>query len=144
MTRFLNTPCVLLASALALAACASTVDKIKHIGDAPSLSPIAVSPGIVGGAPVLVPQPSLDATPPQANSLWRAGSRSFFRDPRAQQVGDLITLEIHIGDKATIANTTTRTTTTSEQANAANLLGPESRLKGILPAKVDPPTLLQL
>ena len=144
MTHLLNTPCVLLASALVLAACASTVDKIKHIGDAPSLSPIAVSPGIVGGAPVLVPQPALDATPPQANSLWRAGSRSFFRDPRAQKVGDLITVEIDIGDKAKIANTTTRTTTASEKANAANLLGFESRLKGILPDKVDPTNLVNL
>jgi flagellar L-ring protein precursor FlgH len=144
MTRLLNTPCVLLASALALAACASTVDKIKHIGDAPSLSPIAVPPGIVGGAPVLVPQPLPDVTPPQANSLWRTGSRSFFRDPRAQKVGDLITVEIDIGDKAKIANTTTRTTTASEKANAANLLGLESRLKGILPDAVDPANLVNL
>src|SRR6476646_2654701 len=78
------------------------------------------------GAPALP-----DVTPPQANSLWRTGSRSFFRDPRAQKVGDLITVEIDIGDKAKIANTTTRTTTASEKANAANLLGLESRLKGI-------------
>jgi flagellar L-ring protein precursor FlgH len=91
-----------------------------------------------------VPQPSLDATPPQANSLWRAGSRSFFRDPRAQKVGDLITVEIDIGDKAKIANTTTRTTTASEKANAANLFGLESRLKGILPDKVDPTNLVNL
>jgi len=93
---------------------------------------------------VLVPQPLPDVTPPQANSLWRTGSRSFFRDPRAQKVGDLITVEIDIGDKAKIANTTTRTTTASEKANAANLLGLESRLKGILPDAVDPTNLVNL
>jgi flagellar L-ring protein FlgH len=144
MTRLFNIPCVLLASGLALAACASTVDKIKHIGEEPPLSPIAVPPGIVSGAPVLLPQPYPEAQATQANSLWRAGSRSFFRDPRAQKTGDLITVEIDIGDKAKIANTTTRTTSASEKANAANLLGLESRLKGILPDAVDPTNLVNL
>ena len=143
-SRRFTTLCVVLASGLALAACASTVDKIKQIGQAPSLSPISVPTGIVGGAPVLVPQPLADLQAPQANSLWRTGSRSFFRDPRAQKVGDLITVEIDIGDKAKIANTTTRTTTASEKANAANLFGLESRLKGILPDKVDPTNLVNL
>jgi flagellar L-ring protein FlgH len=53
-------------------------------------------------------------------------------------------VEIDIGDKAKIANTTTRTTTASEKANAANLFGLESRLKGILPDKVDPTNLVNL
>jgi flagellar L-ring protein FlgH len=135
-----TTPCVLLATGLALAACVSTVDKIKQIGQPPPLSPIAVSPGILSG----VPQPSLDSQASQSNSLWRPGSRSFFRDPRAQKVGDLITVQIVIGDSAKIANTTTRTTTATEKANAANFLGLESRLKGILPSAVDPANLVNL
>ncbi len=143
-SRRFTAHCVLFAAGFAVAACAGTVDKIKHIGEPPALSPIEVPPGIVSGAPVLVPQPLPDAQGPQANSLWRMGSRSFFRDPRAQKMGDLITVEIDIGDKAKIANTTTRTTTASEKANAANLLGFESRLKGILPDKVDPTNLVNL
>jgi flagellar L-ring protein precursor FlgH len=144
LTRRFTTSCVLFAAGLALAACASTVDKIKNIGEPPPLSAISVPSGIVSGASVILPQPSPELQAPQANSLWRAGSRSFFRDPRAQKMGDLITVEIDIGDKAKIANTTTRTTTASEKANAANLLGLESRLKGILPAKVDPTNLVNL
>ncbi len=147
MTRFarrFTAHCVLFAIGFALAACAGTVDKINHIGEPPALSPIAVSPGIVSGAPVLLPQPYPDVQAPQANSLWRAGSRSFFRDPRAQKIGDLITVQIAIGDTAKIANTTTRTSTASEKANAANLLGLESRLKGILPDAVDPTNLVNL
>jgi flagellar L-ring protein FlgH len=140
LTCRFTTPCVLLATGLALAACASTVDKIKQIGAPPALSPIAVSPGVLGG----VPQPSMDSQASQANALWRPGSRSFFRDPRAQKVGDLITVQIVIGDSAKIANTTTRTTTASEKANAANFLGLESKLKGILPSAVDPTNLVNL
>jgi flagellar L-ring protein precursor FlgH len=147
MTRFtrrFTAHCALFAIGFALAACAGTVDKINHIGEPPALSPISVPPGIVSGAPVLLPQPYPETQAPQANSLWRAGSRSFFRDPRAQKIGDLITVQIAIGDTAKIANTTTRTSTASEKANAANLLGLESRLKGILPDAVDPTNLVNL
>jgi flagellar L-ring protein precursor FlgH len=143
-TRHLAFRFALLAEVLVLAACAGTVDKIKHIGQPPPLSPIIVPPGIVSGAPVLVPQPYVDSRPPQANSLWRAGSRSFFHDPRAQKVGDLLTVQIDIGDKAKIANTTTRTSAATEKSNATNFLGLESRLKGILPDAVDPTNLINL
>jgi flagellar L-ring protein precursor FlgH len=135
---------VLLAAAGLISACAGTADRIKHIGQPPALSPIAVPPGIVSGAPVQVPQPAAENQPPQANSLWQIGSRSFFRDPRAAKIGDLLTVQIDIGDQAKIANTTTRSTTASENANVTNFLGLESRLKGVLPDAVDPSSLVNL
>jgi flagellar L-ring protein FlgH len=135
---------VVLSAASLLAACSTTVDKIQHIGQPPSLSPIAVPPNIAAGAPVQLPQPASDFQPPQANSLWQVGSRSFFRDPRAAKVGDLLTVQIAIGDQAKIANTTTRSTNASENASAPNLLGLESRLKGVLPGAVDPSSLVKL
>jgi flagellar L-ring protein precursor FlgH len=131
-------------ASLLLTSCASTVDKIEQIGKPPALSPIHVQPNIVAGAPVQVPQPAIENLPPQANSLWQAGSRSFFRDPRAAKIGDLLTVQIAIGDQAKIANTTSRSTTASEDASAPNLLGLESRLKGILPKSVDPSSLVKL
>ena len=135
----------LLTVSWALTACAGTVDKIEHIGQPPGLSPIAVPSGIVAGAPVQVPQPAPDLGPPQqANSLWQVGSRSFFRDPRAAKIGDLITVMIDIGDQAKIANTTTRSTNASENSNATNFLGLESKLKGVLPDAVDPTSLVKL
>ncbi|HXJ03323.1 MAG TPA: flagellar basal body L-ring protein FlgH [Micropepsaceae bacterium] len=136
-------PLALIVASL-LAGCASTVEKIDQIGKPPALHPIAVPQGIVAGAPVSLPQPVPDNQPPQANSLWQVGSRSFFRDPRAAKIGDLLTVQIAIGDQAKIANTTTRTTNASENANATNALGLESRLKGILPDAVDPTSLIKL
>ena len=47
----------LMFASMALGACASTRDRIANIGQPPPLSPITVPPGIVHGAPVLVPQP---------------------------------------------------------------------------------------
>jgi flagellar L-ring protein FlgH len=127
-----------IAAALSLTACASTIDKIENIGKPPALDPIAVPP-----RPVVVPQPAPEPQAQNVNSLWRAGSRSFFRDPRAQKVGDLITVEIAIGDEAKLANTTTRSTNASENANLDNLFGLESRLKGVLPKAVDPSSLVK-
>ena len=135
---------VVLTATTLLGACTTTVDKIKHIGEPPGLSPIQVQPNIAAGAPVYLPQPASDYQAPQANSLWQVGSRSFFRDPRAAKVGDLLTVQIAIGDQAKIANTTTRSTNASENASAPNLLGLESRLKGFLPDAVDPSSLVKL
>jgi flagellar L-ring protein precursor FlgH len=134
----------LLVTTSLLAGCASTVDKIKQIGQPPSLSPIAVPANMAAGAPVQLPQPAAEYQPREANSLWQVGSRSFFRDPRAGKVGDLLTVQIAIGDQAKIANTTTRSTNASENASAPNLLGLESRLKGVLPDSVDPSSLVKL
>jgi len=145
MTRFIRRSglSLSLAGVLGLAACQSTLDKIDQIGQAPPLSPIAVAPGEAAGGPVYVPQPPPEPPQQKANSLWRAGSRSFFRDPRAQKVGDLLTVAIDIGDQAKIANTTTRTTNASENANLTNFLGFESKLKNILPDAVDPTSLVK-
>ena len=79
---------------LALTACESTIDRINQIGQPPPLSPIAVAPGQAAGGPVYVPQPPPEPPQSKANSLWRAGSRSFFRDPRAQKIGDILTVSI--------------------------------------------------
>ena len=43
-----------------------------------------------------------------ANSLWRNGSRSFFKDQRAHQIGDLLTVTVNITDQANFANETQR------------------------------------
>jgi flagellar L-ring protein precursor FlgH len=133
---------LLLSTALALGACASTLDRIENIGQPPPLSPIAVPPNVAAGGPVYLPQPAYEAQPQKPNSLWRAGSRSFFRDPRAQKAGDILTVSIDIGDQAKIANTTTRSSTASEDAGVSNFLGLESRLKGFLPDAIDPDKLV--
>ncbi len=144
MMRSIRRRTLMLSTAFTLTACASTLDRLEHIGQAPPLSPIAVPPNMAAGAPVYLPQPPADAEPRQANSLWRSGSRSFFRDPRAQKVGDILTVSIGIGDQAKIANTTSRSTKASENAGVPNFLGLESRLKGVLPDAVDPSSLVNL
>jgi flagellar L-ring protein precursor FlgH len=133
---------VMACTSLVFAACAGTIDKLHNIGVPPSLSPIAVPPNMAAGAPVYIPQPPPPPEARELNSLWRQGSRSFFRDPRAAKTGDILTVRIDIGDQAKIANSTSRTRSGEENAGAPNLLGLESRLPGILPDAVDPANLV--
>jgi flagellar L-ring protein precursor FlgH len=132
---------LMLSVSLAFAACGG---RIGQIGQAPPLSPITVPPNIAAGAPVLVPQPPSYPVARELNSLWRPGSRSFFRDPRAAKTGDILTVTIDITDQAKIANTTSRSTSASENAALPNFLGLESLLPGVLPDEVDPANLVDL
>jgi len=89
-----------------------------------------------------MPQPVLEAREP--NSLWRTGSRAFFKDQRASRVGDLVTVNITIDDKATIANQSTRNRNNTENAAASSFFGWETQLGRIFPEAVNPASLVDL
>jgi len=45
-----------------------------------------------------------------------ARRQSFFHDPRAMHIGDVITVNVTVADTATLQNSTTRTRTNSDDA----------------------------
>ena len=57
------------------------------------------------------------------NSLWRNGSRAFFKDQRAHQVGDILTVKVNLNDKAMIANETQRSRENKEDSGVDNFFG---------------------
>jgi flagellar L-ring protein precursor FlgH len=124
-----------------LAGCGA-IDRIDNIGAAPALAPISNPTSEPGYRPVTMPMPAPEQVVYQPNSLWRSGARAFFRDQRAAKVGDILTVIINIADSAKVDNTTQRTRANSENAAAPNLLGFESKLKNVLPAAVDPTSLV--
>ena len=66
-----------------------------------------------------------------ANSLWRNGSRSFFKDQRAHQIGDLLTVTVNITDQANFANETQRSRTNKEDSGHYRLhRRPDARRAG--------------
>ena len=81
----------------------------------------------MGYPAALVPlEQSYSPTPPQpgsAGSLWRAGSRSFFRDQRAHEVGDILTINIDIDDRASLQNSTARDRSAETQAGVGSFFG---------------------
>jgi len=119
-----------------LAGC-TTMDRLDHVGEAPRLSPIGGSPRS-SERQIALPMASQEPTVFQSNSLWAAGSRSFFKDQRASKVGDILTVLIDISDKAELSNQTARSRTGSEKADVTNLLGLEQAAGQLLPGGYDP------
>jgi flagellar L-ring protein precursor FlgH len=135
---------VLLLVASTLAAC-NTFTRLSQVGQEPPLSKIQ-NPATVQPT-VTMPMPTPIPIERQANSLWRSGARAFFKDQRANQIGDILTVTINIADTATISNSTSRTRNNAETANAPNLLGYEriwERLPGANSTTLDPANLINL
>ncbi|MBN9531852.1 MAG: flagellar basal body L-ring protein FlgH [Alphaproteobacteria bacterium] len=126
----------------ALSGCGA-IDRIENIGKPPALAPVTNPVQEAGYQRVSIPTPA-QAGPREANSLWRPGSRSFFNDPRASHVGDILTIDISIADAAKISNTTTRSRANSDDANLTNFFGLEGTLTRILPSGADPASLVKM
>lgn len=127
------------ASLAMLAGClggCTAVDRLKNIGAGPP-----------DFTPINNPQASaVTASPPVgnaqlSNSLWQPGAHSFFHDPRASHVGDVITVDVTIADSGQISNTTNTANTNSETANLSNFFGLENKLAAV---GMDPTKLVNL
>src|ERR1700681_1501075 len=135
---------IILSSALlSLAAAAggcSSIDRLSQIGEQPKLAAIENPTSQPGYKPVQMPMPKPETASYNANSLWRNGSRAFFKDQRAARIGDLLTVTVNITDKANIANETQRSRTSKEEYGIADFAG--SKLLTGNAAKVLPGRLL--
>lgn len=118
-------------AALSLQGC-SGLDRLATIGDPPALTAIQNPVSQPGYRPVSLPMPTPEPVHYNANSLWRSGSRTFFKDQRASRVGDILTVLVEITDKAEIDNTTERTRSNSEDLGIDSLGGYEDLLKKLM------------
>lgn len=134
----------LVAACALLTANCSVADRLSQIGQTPALSPIEDPRAQPGYKPVQMPMPNPEPAMYAPNSLWRAGARTFFKDQRARQIGDILTVKVRFSDKATIDNQTTKSRTGSDEAGITNLMGYETALiEKILPADADSANLLK-
>jgi flagellar L-ring protein precursor FlgH len=85
-----------------------------------------------------MPMPASQPSPNEANSLWRSGSRAFFKDQRAAQVGDIVTVLVNMNDAANLKNVTSAARTSSEAGGIPNFFG----LEKLLPKVIDPTKLV--
>lgn len=133
----------MLVAASALSGC-NTLQRLADVGAEPKLTGIENPIHQRGYKPVSLPMPAPVTAHREPNSLWRPGSRAFFKDLRASRVGDLVTVVIDIDDKGELANTSERRRSALEGADAPALLGYEASLSRILPEAVNPDNLLEL
>lgn len=127
-------PLLLLAGTaiMSLSACGAVNEAVNG----PTLAPMGYPAAIVPTQQMVATAPQ--GTPAGANSLWRAGARTFFNDQRARGVGDILTVSVEINDSAQTSNQTSGTRSNSYQAATPNVFGFESSLGKVFPSEYDP------
>ena len=128
-----------LVSIASLACGCSSIDRLRGLGDQPPLTAINNPTAAAGYKPVQMPMPAPQPAIYQPNSLWRTGSRAFFKDQRAHQMGDILTIVVNINDQANWQNETQRSRKNSEDSGVTDFLG-SKLLKGpaaaVMPGKI--------
>ncbi len=114
---------VLAALAASLLSGCAAFNRLATIGEPPPLTPVNNPTTRPGYKPVQMPMPAAQPASYNPNSLWRNGSRAFFKDQRAHQVGDILTVKVNITDKAIIDNETKRSRDTKEDSGIDNFFG---------------------
>lgn len=125
-----SSPLVALGLLLALSGC-DTLSRLSEIGRPPALAPTEDPTRTPGWHPVTMPMPAPQPAPSDTESLWRPGSRAFFKDQRAARVGDLVTILVSMNDQATLKNATTATRNAAEAMGVPNLFGLENVLSHV-------------
>jgi flagellar L-ring protein precursor FlgH len=118
----------------------SSIDRLSQIGEKPKLTEIENPTTQPGYKPVQMPMPKPEVASYSPNSLWRSGSRAFFKDQRAARVGDLLTVTVNITDKANIANETQRSRSASDDSGITDFVG--SKTLGVQAQKILPGRIL--
>jgi flagellar L-ring protein precursor FlgH len=132
----------LLAAGLLLAGC-NAATRLSEIGRGPQFSEIENPTETPNWRPVSMPMPAPREPAGNPNSLWRPGARAFFRDQRAAQVGDILTVLVQIRDEAQLENSSSRTRNNSETLGLPAMLGLQSSINRILPNDVSAANLIQ-
>ena len=131
--------------ATSLTSCASTLDKLDQVGKPPTFSAVQDPTTQPGYQPMTWPLPA--ERPPEkqyTNSLWQPGARTFFRDQRANRVGDILRVKIEIRDKAEVDNETERKRNNAENIGAPSLFGLQDRIFRALPGRADAGNLVSI
>ncbi len=132
------------AALTALCGC-NALTRLSEVGSAPSISPIENPTAQPGYQPVEMPMPAVQMASPHPNSLWRQGSRGFFKDQRASRVGDILTVQIAMEDKALLENKSEQKRgDDKDTTSVAALAGLETYAGKILPGAVNPANLIDI
>ncbi|GMB82932.1 flagellar basal body L-ring protein FlgH [Shinella zoogloeoides] len=103
-----------LSVALALSGCSSQA--INEIGKAPAMSPIGSGLNYAA-TPQMAAYPKQPRSAVSGYSIWSDQQSALFKDSRAFKVGDILTVNIRVNDKASFDNKTDRSRTNKSGIN---------------------------
>lgn len=119
----------------------SQIDRLEYVGKEPPMEMVKSPTEKLGYAPISWPAPeSKSGNIRTANSLWQDGSRTFFRDQRARNIGDILMVNVTINDKAEIDNKTERKRQTTDDLDIPGLFGMQDKIFDALPGDVSSTT----
>ncbi|MBC7800382.1 MAG: flagellar basal body L-ring protein FlgH [Gemmatimonadaceae bacterium] len=118
------------------------LQRLAEIGSRPAMTPSTDPTKDPDWRPITMPTPRTEPAMATANSLWRPGSRAFFKDQRAAQVGDIVTVVVKVVDSAVVKNGTQATRTGNQALGVPDLFGLQSSISRALPKGVDLTKLL--
>ncbi len=132
MNPFLKTTTAL--SMIILLSGCGAASRLANVGAPPKLTKIE-NPAEEGDyTRVSMPMPPKQEIVRESNSLWGSTKQTFFKDQRASDIGDILTVLIDIDDEAELENETERRRSAGEDVELNNALGFENRLIDALPA----------
>jgi flagellar L-ring protein precursor FlgH len=109
--------------------------RLTEIGTTPKLSKIPEDPQKDPAyRPVRLPMPAQPQADDNPASLWRPGAKAFFKDTRAKEVGDILTIRLKLDDSAKLKNSTKRERDDGETAKVDAMLGYEGVVRNAVPA----------
>ncbi len=121
---------------LAIGGC-NTFTRLSEVGTEPRMTRITNPTEAPGYRPVSLPMPAPQVLADNPNSLWRPGAKAFFKDIRAKEVGDILTVKLRLEDRARLENKTMRGRDDSESMGVDAFLGYETNLSKVLPEAVN-------
>jgi len=128
-----------------LASGCNLLSRLSEVGAEPKMSNIENPVEKKDYQPISMPMPEPIIASPNSNSLWRQGSRGFFKDQRASSIGDIITVKVKIKDTASLENKSEQKRgNNSDTVKVNSLAGLETKFDEFLPDSVNPANLIDL
>lgn len=115
--------------------------KLSEVGSEPKMSQISNPVAQPGYRPVTMPMPAPQIVEDNPNSLWRPGAKAFFKDIRAKEVGDILTVRLSLDDSASLNNATNRTRGGSESTELNTIMGFSNPVEKVFKTADNPNTL---
>lgn len=132
---------LLIVASLVLSGCTNNMlQKLSTVGEPPQLSHIKNPTEMNGYQPVTMPMPTprTDSITCHGNSIWQNGSKAFFKDQRANKVGDILTVLVDLNQKETMEMNPNLSRKTQGNTIVNNILGFERKAEKLFPKKQHP------
>lgn len=140
---------VVLISLIFLLSSCNVADRLSRVGKAPDMNNMnEYETGSAGQYPDVEAVNEAGTKQPNAktaNSLWRQGARTFFRDQRARSIGDILKVVVVIQDSAKLDNKTETKRNDSGSTGVPAFGGFEKEFaRKLLPEGGDPSKLISV